>query len=183
MNFLRRFLPLSLLATSLCGIIFVTGQQMLRISANDPQIQMAEDIAQQLSTANDTFQITTLPRINIGASLAPFVIIFDANGKILSSSGELDGKMPLLPDGVLAYTKEHDENRFTWQPKAGVRIASVVKHFSGRTTGYVLSGRSLREVEKQVDSLEKYVLVGWLGTQILMAVVLLITTEHSRKKK
>jgi len=128
MNILRRYLPLVVLTTCLCGIIFLTAQQGLRINANDPQIQLSEDIASQLSTQTDTFQITQLPRVQIAPSLSPFVIIYSADGKVISASGELEGKIPKPPDGVFAYAKEHLDDRFTWQPKSGVRVAAVVKH-------------------------------------------------------
>lgn len=161
MSILRRFLPLSVLATCIVGLLFLTLQQNLRIGANDPLIQLAEDTAADLSTSMDTVQITKLPRVQIGESLSPFVIVYNADGKAISASGELDGRIPTLPSGVLSYAKEHDDNRLTWQPKSGVRIAAVVKHFTGRTEGYVLAGRSLREVEKREDTLFEKIALGF----------------------
>ncbi len=38
----------------------------------------------------------------------------------------------------------------TWQPERRVRIATVVVRYEGRESGFVLAGRSLREVEERV---------------------------------
>ena len=38
----------------------------------------------------------------------------------------LDGQTPQLPNGVLDSTRELSENRITWQPRDGVRIAAVI---------------------------------------------------------
>ena len=40
------------------------------------------------------------------------------------------------------------EDRLTWQPEPGVRSATVVVHYQGAQAGFVMAGRSLREVGK-----------------------------------
>ncbi len=45
------------------------------------------------------------------------------------------------------------EDRITWQPEPGIRSAVVVVHYTGATPGYVMAGRSLREVEWRIDRL------------------------------
>lgn len=183
MDFLRRFLPLFIVTTCLSGLIYLTVQQSLRIGANDPQIQMAEDLVTELSTQKDTLQITTLPRVNISKSLSPFIIVYDESGQVISSSGDLNGTTPLVPRGVLAYAKEHEDDRFTWQPESGVRVAAVVKHFTGRTTGYVLVGRSLREIEKREDSLTKQVGLGYAATVVALVIAVAVTLLPQKKRK
>ncbi|CAN5142418.1 hypothetical protein BH09PAT1_BH09PAT1_0170 [soil metagenome] len=183
MGILRRYLPLAVLITCLAGLIFLSGQQIFRLNANDPQIQLAKDTATQLSTQSDTVQITALPRIDISTSLTPFEIIYNADGKAISSTGILNGKIPELPTGVLAYTKEHTENRFTWQPKPGVRIAAVARHFTGRTNGYILAGRSLIEIESRIDALQEQIAIGWLLTLAATFLAVLVTSVPPKKKK
>ncbi|MBI5044890.1 MAG: hypothetical protein HZC02_03120 [Candidatus Levybacteria bacterium] len=151
----------------LCGISYVMIQQQVRQAANDPQIQLSEDIAASLSTKEDTVQIAQLPRIDIGKSLYPFVISYDGAGEVVLATGLLNGKEPVVPEGVFAYTKEHGENRFTWEPQKGVRIAAVMKHFTGRVDGYILAGRSLREVEKRENLLFRQFILGWIGIIVL----------------
>ena len=58
----------------------------------------------------------------------------------------------------------HGQDRITWQPRTGVRQAIVAVYFHGRKTGYVVAGRSLREVEKRVDDLGLIVAAAWLVT-------------------
>ena len=43
-------------------------------------------------------------------------------------------------------------------------IAAVIVHHGGAHPGFVLGGRSLREVEKRVDDLTFEVFVGWIVT-------------------
>ena len=83
--------------------------------------------------------------VDIAGSLAPFMTIYDDSGVPIASSGHLDGALPRLPQGVLDYARAHGENRVTWQPLTGVRVAAVVTRYSGQASGFVLAGRSLRE--------------------------------------
>ena len=144
------FISVAFVFSVLCGLCYFLIQQDLRQSANDPQIQMAEDQVQPES----------LTTIDISKSLAPFVIIFDDNGNPISSSGTLNGVIPTIPYGVFNYIKTSGggnlrptdivgEDRFTWQPENDVRIAAVVARTS---SGFILAGRNLREVEKREEN-------------------------------
>ena len=143
---LRRWLPFAVAITGLCGLVFLEMQQVIRQSANDPQIQMAEDAAARLAAG--AAADATVPRatVDIASSLAPFVIVYDAQDRVIASSATLDGATPRLPEGVLAAARQSGEDRVTWEPRAGVRIAAVVVPYHG---GAVLAGRSLREVERR----------------------------------
>jgi hypothetical protein len=95
-------------------------------------------------------------------------------------TGYLDGKIPIVPLGVLENSKGKDYNFVTWQPKSGVRIASVsvsAKNY------YVLSGRSLKEVEKRIDLLFNYVAFGCAFTTSLVLFGVLIYPRVSLSKK
>ena len=48
-NIIRHWLPLAVLTFAFCGLVYLAVQQDLRIGANDPQIQMAEDIASAIT--------------------------------------------------------------------------------------------------------------------------------------
>lgn len=167
-NLIKSWLPLALAITVLSGMVYVAVQQNYRMSANDPQVQLAEDFA--VGIANN--QKLPLPenRIDIAKSLSLFAIILDENGKTMYSSAFLDGKAVLPPSGVLTYAQVHGEDRVTWQPKAGVREAIVVVPAHNNTTkkaGYVIIGRSLREVESRIDKLTKITAIGWLAALAL----------------
>jgi len=151
--------------TVVYGTIYLSVQQTLRQGANDPQIQLAEDGAASLSGNNSTMVFTAASKVNIATSLAPFMMIFDANKQLVTSSAILDGSNPVLPPGVLMNTTSTHENRLTWQPRGGVRIAAVVVKYNN---GYVLAGRSLREVEKRETSALYLVILGWLVTVLFI---------------
>ena len=164
---------LSLVTTALAGLAYTLGQQVLRHSANDPQIQMSEDLAAALASGKQAKDIIPKDKVDIATSLAPYVVAFDEKGQPLASTAILDGQTPTLPDGLLAYTKLHGQDIVTWQPRAGVRSAAVITHYHG---GYVLAGRSLREVEKREDRLLKLTALAWLATvaATLVAVAILV---------
>lgn len=86
--------------------------------------------------------------VDVGRSLAPFIVVFDETGRPLASSGHLDGAEPTPPKGVLDHAAAGQPNRLTWQPADGVRIATVTARWRG---GTVMAGRSLREVERLED--------------------------------
>jgi hypothetical protein len=44
------YVPVAVLATLCCGLVYALVQQDLRQSANDPQIQMAQDAARALDS-------------------------------------------------------------------------------------------------------------------------------------
>lgn len=165
-----RWLPLALVCIVLSGLVYVTVQQNFRMSANDPQIQIAEDVANSLSAGNTLQNVFSgNVKVDMAKSLAPFAMAFDNTAKIQVSTAAIDGQVPVPPAGVFD-TKQwgklfgsKDQNRFTWQPKAGVRIAAVlVKYQSDKASGYVLAGRNLREVENREAQLTVLVGIGLL---------------------
>jgi hypothetical protein len=148
---LRLWLPIAVAATLLCGLMYTLVQQDLRQTANDPQIQMAQDAAAQLASGTPVVSLVPSQRVDIAASLAAFLIVYDHTGKVIASSATLDGKTPTLPAGVLTAARASGEDTVTWEPRSGVRIAAVVVPV--RTGGAVLAGRSLREVELRESDL------------------------------
>lgn len=163
---LRRWLPLALLATAFCGLVYVAVQQSLRLGANDPQIQLAEDTADALARGGAVASLVPASQVDIARSLAPFVVVFNDKGEALASSGLLHGRPPALPAGVLDYARQHGQDRVTWQPEPGVRVASVVVAYGGTSSGFVMAGRSLREVEKRIDQVGQIAGAAWLATLV-----------------
>jgi len=165
---MKRWLPLAMAVTCLTGFAYVLAQQVLRQTANDPQIAMARDAASALArnTPVSVLISSQQPQADLLSSLQPFLIIMDAAGKPTASTIQLNDQIPTLPAGVLDYAKQHGENRITWQPQAGVREAVVVKPYAGDTNGYVAAGRSLAETEDRVDKLTLLAGIAWLTTMI-----------------
>jgi hypothetical protein len=168
-NIILKWLPIAIATAGLCGLVYLTVQQSLRMSANDPQIQMAQDAASALDGGASVDSIVPANKVELAASLAPFIMVFDDSGNVLASSATLHGSIPVYPSGVLDYTRQNGEDRVTWQPENGVRMATVVVRFD---KGFVLAGRSLREVEIRESNLEKIsglaLLVIWATTLIVV---------------
>lgn len=148
-----RFVPIAAILVGICGLIYVVAQQAYRMSANDPQIQLAEDAARGAAEGKSPYALVPNEQIDIATSLAPFVLILDDDKVPQASSARLNNVTPTIPPGVLDYAKEHGESRITWEPENGVRAALVVVRFKGEKSGYVVAGRSLREVERRESHL------------------------------
>ena len=157
----RYWLPIAILATGLAWLPYAVAQQVLRQSANDPQIQMAQDSAAKLENGQSIQQVVPSEKVDIAKSLAPYIIVFDANGKPLASSAQLNGQTPTIPAGVFDDVRQTGEDRITWQPQPDVRSAIVVTQFKGATSGFVLAGRSLREVEIRESNMMQISLIAW----------------------
>jgi hypothetical protein len=166
-TFLRYWLLSAIIVTGLIFLIYVAAQQVLRLGADDPQIQMAEDIAAKLADGVPVRDVVPAEQVNIASSLAPYIIVFDDRGQSIASSAQLDSHIPTIPAGVFDYVRHNGEDRFTWQPQPGVRTAVVVTRFTGPSSGFVITGRSLREVEKREDGIEQILFVGWIGMLIV----------------
>jgi len=161
------FLPLAVVATGLAGLVYLVAQQDGRWLANEPQVQLAEDAAARLDAGGTPGDQVGPAPVDIARSLAPFVVVYGTAGTILATDGTLDGQPPAVPAGVLASARATGRDAVTWQPRPGVRIATVTVAWNG---GTVLAGRSLRLVEEHADSLEVIVGSGWLATLMALAV-------------
>jgi hypothetical protein len=144
-------LLLSVMAIGIVVVLFTTLaiQQNYRQSANDPQIQLAEDAAASMNQGNTPASPLPQDQVNMAASIAPFVIVTNAKLKVLSASGNLNGQTVLPPAGSFSDAKS-GEHWFTWQPAAGVREAAVIVRFNN---GYVVAARGLGPVEAREASL------------------------------
>jgi hypothetical protein len=169
---LRNWLPLAVLAVGLCALVYAAVQLNFRSSLNDPQIQMAQDAADVLEQGAPAASLLPSVKVDITLSLAPFMTIYADDGSVLATSGVLNGKTPPLPDGVLDYVRTHGENRVSLEPEPGVRIAAVIVRVNGAQPGFVLVGRSMREVEARIAQLGFLVLAMLLG--ILSATLIVV---------
>jgi hypothetical protein len=179
---LKLFIPFAVVITALSGLVYLVAQQDYRMSGNDPQIQLSEDIASKVASGVDSKKIVSATPIEVDKSLAPFVIVYDNLGNIATSNAVLKGKVPDLPAGVLNDTQDKSQTRFTWQPDSGVRIAAVVTRFSGQNSGFVLAGRNMREVEARERMLSIQIAAAWGVTLIATLFAVLIFVPNSKKK-
>ena len=165
------FLPSAVLATALCGLVYTVVQQDLRTGANDPQEQLAEDVAARLDVGAAPSSVVGPTQVDVARSLAPFIVVYDKTGVALASDGVLDGKPPMLPAGVLESATATGRDAVTWQPREGVRVATVTIPWNG---GTVTSGRSLRLVEERESAMEVIVAAAWVAMLIAVAIAAIV---------
>ncbi len=160
----------SIVVTGLCLLVYGTAQQDLRQNANDPQIQVAEDASSALSAGAMPTDVIPQDTVDISHSLGVFVIVYSDNGIPIDSSVKLNGAIPMLPDGVFDYVRVHGEDKVTWQPQTDVRIATVITRYTGQDglNGFVVVGRSLREVENRETHLGQMVVAAWAVFMIFL---------------
>jgi hypothetical protein len=155
-------LVLAGLATVLSLALYGIPQQVLRMGANDPQVQLAGDLAAELEQGVSPADAMPAGHVDIAHSLAPFLIAYDQTGKPIASQGTLDGSIPAPPKGVFDYALKNGEDRPTWTPRGGVRLATVVRRVGGAHPGFVLAGRSLSEVQQRIQHVWDMAAVAWL---------------------
>ena len=180
LSFLNYLLLIAVI-TIIMGVIYATVQQSYRTGANDPQIQIAEDICAKIQQGKSVENIFQTDAIDISNSLSPFVVFYDASGKPLRSTGYLNGRMAQLPAGVFNVAKSNGQDRVTWQPQDGVRMAMVLIHINSSPIEFVAVGRSLTEVEIRESNLIKMIFVGWI--LCLVIVLLWMGIGYYKKSK
>ena len=179
-RFFLLFLPIALLISILAGFPYLAIRQALRAEANDPQIQMAEDLADVLLKGQSAADMKASGSLaDMEQTLSPFIIIYDEMGKSLFSTIQLNGSTPTPPSDVLNAAKNPGDHRLTWAPKPNIHIAAVIVHFGGSHPGFVLAGRSLREVEKRETTLGEEFLLTWLIALIVAATSCFIAAKKN----
>jgi hypothetical protein len=163
-----------------------------RLAAGEPPAAILPVSPVEMQTSLDPFVIVYDDQGNVRASTVsldgrtPAVPprVFDAVGRntgdlslwasiVASSHGLLLGEKPCCLPGVV---RRPGELRFTWQPQPGVRAASVLTSYDGHSRGYVLVGRSLREVEMLEDHIFAVVALGLAGGLAITLVAALAVT-------
>lgn len=161
-------LALTVILTLLGGAASITMQQMLRRGANQPQIDMVNWYTGEIAAGEDPGNVIPPGYVDAERSLQPFVIFYNDQGKPGPGTGYLDQALPTPPSGVFDFVRKQGSENVTWQPRPGVRLASVIKRVSGKKTGFVLAARSLRLVEEQESLLWRIAVGGWITVMLLL---------------
>ena len=166
-----------ILVSIIFSTIYTITQQSLRLNANDPQIQIAEDTASQIEEGKQPSDVIT-GKVDISKSLSPFVIVYDKSGNIISGNGYLNGQIAGAPFGILENANNTKYHYVTWQPQNDTRIATVEVNTPNY---YILSGRSLSEIEKRENLIFQLCLMGW-GASLVVILIAYISTYLAQKK-
>lgn len=161
----------------LAGLLALTFQHSLRLAANDPQIELAEDISLRLARGADPQTILTQPAINLRTSVSTYVMVFNRVQEPVVVTALLDNQEVKPPVELFNLTEKNGQTRFTWQPAPGVKSAVVMQYFDDQQTGYLLVGRSLRETDYRITEITQTIMAGWL---MIMALSLVCTIVMER---
>ncbi len=156
-----RWVPLAGVTTAVCVLVYLLAQQMGRHLADDPQVQMAHEIADALDAGRPVDAVLPPASIDIARSRSPFAVVVDDQGRVVAASGRLDGQARAVPPGVFDAARQRGETRVTWQPERGVRVATVTVLRRG---GFVTAGRSLAETETRAAQFGTITLLTWAAT-------------------
>src|SRR5260370_5996296 len=85
------------LTTFIAGTGYLISHQVLRMSANDPQIQLAEDAASRMTEGENAPAVLPERRADIASSLPPFLIVYDHSGPPFPPSASLSDSIPAPP--------------------------------------------------------------------------------------
>lgn len=170
------YIVVAVAITIVLGVFYCAVQQAMRRGANEPQASMANDVASALESGARPQDLAT-GQVNMANNMAPFVIVYDKNGRVVAGNGYLDGQVPQVPIGVLRAASRDKANSVTWAPEKKVRVASV--SYATRDY-YVLGGRSLKVVEHQIWTMTYWTAVLWL---VAMLAVAMWYFTHERKGK
>lgn len=162
------FAPPAIAVAALSGLAYLVGQQIDRHEANDPQIALAHDAADRLAAGEAPASVVAGHVVDIAHSPSPFLVVIDSVGRVLASSGTLDGEAPRLPNGALDVARTRGENRVSWQPRPSVRVATIQVAVPGKDAWVVVAGRSLEETEDRIAALGDIVLAAFGTTMILL---------------
>ena len=150
-------------------LVYATVQQTYRSAANDPQMQLARDIAEDIKyTREYRYYLNTT--IDPRQSLGTFMQLYNEKGQLLFSGGTINGKAPQIPKGVLENANQYSENAVTWQPAADVRLATVAEYTMKPDTAYVVVARSMQEVELRESRLTQMIILSWIVGACIIAV-------------
>jgi hypothetical protein len=150
---------------------YAVVQQSQRSGANYPQVQIAQDTATALNRGGDPL-ILINNHVDFDNSLAPFVNVYDKAGNVANGSGYIDNKVAKAPKSLLEASKGKDTHEVTWEAEKDVRVAAVIVEAKDY---YVLSGRNLKEVEKDIAHTTQLTLLGAMAAMALLALVYILS--------
>ena len=171
----------AIIITGIILLVYVSVQQVHRSSANDPQLQIARDLSNAISSGKSTNNLLPHDTIDLLQSLSVFTEIFDKTGKPLQSTGLLNGTFPKPPAGIFEYADKNVEDVLTWQPQNGVRMAMVFEKINAPGEGFVAVGRSLKETEARESNLVRMIGIAWIACMAVLLVHLLIQLYYAKK--
>lgn len=171
----RYYIVAAVILGMVFGSMYGLVQQLGRMQANDTPSLLATQAAKVVNAYG--VQGVTAQPTDIANNPVPFVIIYDKNGKAVAGSGYLNKKLAVIPKNVLTVANS-GMHTVTWEPKDGVRIATVIV---STKNNYVLGGQSLKYTESHADKLFWLALAGYGATLVVLALSGFLVETKLRK--
>lgn len=172
MNMIKKWFWIAVISFFVCT--YIVGQQILRMGgANEPQIKDVGEMAIRLNGGLEPKYVIPKENVNFKNSENLFAMVFDKDKKMIATNADLRDYLAGPPGGVLDNAKDMRINKVTWQPEKGVRLAIVAMPFNN---GWVLEGRSLKSVEKNVDNWRLAI----MGTWIISVAIFVILKKRNQ---
>jgi predicted component of type VI protein secretion system len=171
----RAWLALVGSCTVLLVAAYTLTQQSTRLSANDLPLATAQTIKNELETGSNPTDVVSSVKTNLKTDSTVFAIITDNTQHVLATSATLNDETPLPPSGVFSYSLTHGSDHFTWQPQAGVRLATeVLTYKDSPSDGFIITGQSLSEAENRIGTYGWIALGAWVAVVAWSTVTLLL---------
>ena len=169
----------AVLITLAAGAAWLGYGVSIRSGGDQQPLQFATRAASLLAAGSRPASILP-PAINMAASPAPFVMVFDRRHHVLASSGRLNGRIPVLPGAVLAWAAGHGEDRITWEPQPGLREAAVIEPYGQPRLGFVLAAQSLQTISARQRTLTWSIACCWLAALTVSFQITRLLPAHIR---
>ena len=163
------------------GCAYVCIQQSLRLSANEPAASAAKQVLVKLQNGGTPKNV--LPeKTDLSTSITPFVYVYDENQRLAATSAAYGNEDITYPKSVLSEIDKRGESRVTWQPKLGLRFATVGMKYSG---GYIIGCYSLSESENTISRIGSLLLMGYalyaVGCAVLLWIIAVFRKAYPNK--
>ncbi len=169
-------------AALILGAAYAMVQQSTRLSADDLPLTTAQVAKQELQNGSNAKDVVPTLKTDLRNDASVFMIITDNSQHVLASSAVLDGQTPLPPRSVFSFTGDHGTDHFTWQPAAGVRMATRVTTYGhSPDNGFVITGQSLKPYEDRIAIFGWITLAAWLAV-VAWAYLLILLPRPSKRK-
>lgn len=146
------------------GVALMTAQ---RQQVNAPLVARSEQLASQLNDGTSP-KAAVSGSVAMDSSLEAFSIIYAQNGQPIAGSGELNGRLPSIPMGVLTASRGKEYSLVTWQPQGTLRFATAVV---AAQHDYVLTGQSLRFADRSSQATRQITGLGCAAALIVLAAI------------
>lgn len=175
------WIPLAIAIISLGSLMFISFQQYIRTSANNPLQETAENLIGVIESGVNYDQLKSNSPVDIKKENSFIYVVVDDNKSVVASNIKEMEKYS-IPTGVYDQAKKnHSKGHVvTWRPEKDIYLAIYVKHFSGERSGYVITARTLYSINQ--DILRVGIITGG-GTAVTLSVSLLAVLISSNLSK